>query len=233
MKHKSVILSVLIMLFSITSGFCYDLLNQQTVNSFDRAVMMPYSPELDKVGTLMTLGMLVTPGLLVLIPAVQGNLDLRRKEGWKSSLTLGGLYIGSVASAYLIKEGLKHFVDRARPYMYSLGAPENEILSGEYLDSFPSGHTSLAFTSAAFLSVSFCRLFPESKWKGAVIGGSFGCATGVAVLRVLSGCHFTTDIFAGALIGTVCGGLFPLLWVNYKNVGFAFTGNGVNVKIQF
>lgn len=64
---------------------------------------------------------------------------------------------------------------------------------------------------AGFLSYTFCRYFPESKWKIPVIAASYSVAIGTAGLRIASGNHFLTDTIFGAALGTVCGIGVPLV----------------------
>lgn len=59
--------------------------------------------------------------------------------------------------------------------------------------SFPSGHTSAAFTTATSLSLYF------PKWY--VIVPSYLWASSVAYARMYQGVHYPTDVLAGAVIG--------------------------------
>lgn len=222
------------MLFSVFffRAFAYEVLDKNEINCFDRNLINSYSDGLDTAGTIVTAGMIAAPALLVLVPTVRNEFDWSN-GGYKSALWLGATYAESLACAWLAKEGLKHLVSRERPYMYFSGAPENEIEDGEYKDSFPSGHTTLAFCSAAFMTASYCKLFPESDHKLAVGISSFALAAMVGASRVAAGCHFTTDVLAGAVIGTTFGLLFPMLQIKQENIGFAFTGNGVAAHIDF
>lgn len=228
-KKTFIFLFFISVLFS--KVFAYEILDRNSINVFDRTIVRPYSSSLDKAGTFMTAGLLASPSLLILIPTIKNEYDWNN-GGIKGAATLAFVYAQSIVCTYAAKEALKTVIDRKRPYMYFTGAPEGEISSGEFKDSFPSGHTSLAFCSASFLTVSYCRLFPHSRCKVAVGACSFAAASVVAASRVMAGCHFTTDVLAGAAIGTFFGAIFPMLEIKQKNVGFAFTGNGVNLKID-
>ena len=98
--------------------------------------------------------------------------------------------------------------------MYYSGAPEDDLKNGDWKNSFPSGHTSICFTTAAFTSYVFSQYYPESGWKWGVTGISFGLAGTVAALRMAGGCHYFTDVFTGALIGTVSGFIIP--WIHTR-----------------
>jgi membrane-associated phospholipid phosphatase len=128
---------------------------------------------------------------------------------------------------------LKSAIIRYRPYMYEDGIPDGK--GNDYYNSFPSGATSLAFFGATFLSTTFSDEFPESKWKLSIITGSYTLAIGVASLRILSGCHFLTDVFMGAAIGSLYGWLIP--WLHLRNdnekISIVPTGNGLIVSLKF
>ncbi len=78
--------------------------------------------------------------------------------------------------------GLKHTTKRLRP-------------DGSNLNSFPSGHTSTAFSAAEFMTQEYGD---KSPWYG-IAGYSFATAT--AVLRVYNRDHWFSDIIAGAGFG--------------------------------
>lgn len=81
-----------------------------------------------------------------------------------------------------ITQGLKHSVSENRP-------------TGNDNQSFPSGHTSLAFTCATLLHREYGFLSP---W---VSVGGYGAATLTEVLRLRHNAHYINDIFVGAGIG--------------------------------
>jgi hypothetical protein len=82
--------------------------------------------------------------------------------------------------------GLKYLTHSKRP-------------NGESYDSFPSGHTSVSFASATVLS----HYHPENKSIYYLL------ATGVAIVRVQSGAHYTRDVIGGAIVG-IWGGKMAL-----------------------
>lgn len=79
-------------------------------------------------------------------------------------------------------QGLKHTVHRERP-----DHSDNE--------SFPSGHTAVAFTGADMLFTEYRDVSP---WIG--IGG-YAVATTTGILRMVHDRHHWTDVMAGAAIG--------------------------------
>ncbi len=96
------------------------------------------------------------------------------------------LVTGTVREALILNEvftlGLKYSTRRERPD------------GGKY--SFPSGHTSRAFTAASVMYVYY------GPWVGVP---SYMLASLVGVSRIDANRHVTTDVMAGALLGTLIG----------------------------
>lgn len=180
----------------VWNGVIYD---SADVNSVDRFFMQPYSKTLDTLGDGMVLASVLAPAVLMAAPM----------EDW---LTVGVMYAETLLLANGIKELTKKIAGRVRPYMYFDGSkPQKDIDEGDWNDSFPSGHTSMAFTGAAFASYVFGRYFPDSPWRYAVTAASYSLAALTATFRMAGGSHFFTDVLTGALIGTVSGILVPWL----------------------
>ena len=93
----------------------------------------------------------------------------------------------------------------------------------------------MAFNGAVFLSYTFSKYFPESKWKIPMIAGSLTMALATGVQRILSGNHFITDVLAGAAIGSFTGFLVPFLHTlpKSKNLDVAVAPSGVLFKYRF
>ena len=172
--------------------------NKSDIAGLEQIFMRPYSKPLHIVGTGTVALALVTPAVFAVMPSSE----------W---LTIGTMYAETLLLAYGIKEWTKLLVYRARPYMYFDEYPQDKVDDGDWNCSFPSGHTTLAFAGAAFTTMVFCQCFPDSNWKYAVAGASFGIAAATGVLRMASGNHFLTDVLAGALIGSVCGFAVPYM----------------------
>ena len=79
--------------------------------------------------------------------------------------------------------------------------------------SFPSGHTSIAFTNAALLYYEY----KDSNLWYASSGFLFATATGI--LRIANNKHYTSDVLAGAGIG-LASGLIVSYWNPFKSVTF-------------
>ncbi len=111
------------------------------------------------------------------------------KNGDKGTLQ----FVESMATSFVITHGLKRLIDKPRPN------------GGRY--SFPSGHTSSAFTGAAFLQRRF-------GWK---IGAPcYALAAYVGYTRIKARKHDIYDVGAGALIGVGSVYLFTKPFKNDK-----------------
>lgn len=79
--------------------------------------------------------------------------------------------------------------------------------------SFPSGHTTIAFTNAALLYYEY----KDSNVWYASSGFLFASATGI--FRIANNKHYTSDVLAGAGIG-LASGLIVSYWNPFKSVTF-------------
>ena len=129
-------------------------------------------------------------------------------------VTTGVMYTESVLLAIGVKDSLKGLFPLYRPYMFGPNPPEELLEDDDRYLSFPSGHTTMAFTGASFFTYVFLTKYPDSKLKIPVIVGSILFANTTAAMRVLSGQHFITDVLAGAVIGATCGLIVPLIHRN-------------------
>lgn len=103
-----------------------------------------------------------------------------------------------VATAVLVP--LKYGFGRSTPADSSSNAEFKPFSSR---DSFPSGHTTWAFAAAA----SFSEHYTEP-WAQVT---AYGLATLVGMARLEQNQHWTSDVVAGALIGTTVGKLVTRL----------------------
>lgn len=129
---------------------------------------------------------------------------------WFRSLVIGGvgaaadyrarrrpktaLYSGLAAlSAAVAAEGLKPLIRRSRP---PFGAAEIvSLVSLPKTYSFPSGHATTAFAAASAADAFYPRLRL----------GLYSLAGLVGFSRVYLGVHYTSDVAAGAVLGTLIG----------------------------
>ena len=110
----------------------------------------------------------------------------------KDSITKrkGVMIGGSFFISTVIMTSMKYGIRRDRPF---ITYPDIQKLASAGSPSFPSGHSSMAFSTATSLSIAF------PKWY--VIAPSFLWASAVGYSRMHLGVHYPSDVFVGALIG--------------------------------
>lgn len=104
----------------------------------------------------------------------------------------------ALGRSFVITQGLKFAVDEKRPN------------GGSH--SFPSGHTSFAFTGAEFIR-------KEYGWKWGI--PAYLLAGYVGYSRVESNAHYTHDVLAGALIGILSNHDFGEMKTRYGSLSFS------------
>ena len=97
----------------------------------------------------------------------------------------GKLATAAFMEATFVTYSLKHIVGRSRPL-----AEDNAEKT-----SFPSGHTTIAFTMATVAGHEYKKLRIPL----------YTVAIGTAFSRIYLGRHYPSDVIAGALIGTLAG----------------------------
>jgi len=130
-----------------------------------------------------------TTAVSVSTPIVMGIVALIEKD---DDLLKNALYVGaSLGVDGVLTYGLKKTVNRPRPYVTYPGVINP--YTTEQSRSFPSGHTSLAFTTATALSMKY------PKWY--VIAPTYFWACSVGYSRMNLGVHYPSDVLAGAILG--------------------------------
>lgn len=94
-------------------------------------------------------------------------------------------FVSSTIASKGITPALKAITGRKRP-------------NGDDDESFPSNHATQAFTVATVIA----RHYEHRRW---VPWLAYGVATGVGLARIYHGDHHTSDVIAGAAIGTFVG----------------------------
>lgn len=101
---------------------------------------------------------------------------------------------GGITVAALTTDLLKRATGRARPSQTTDAFQFNPFGGSK---AFPSGHATAAFALAGAIAAE-----TESPW---LRGGAFAVAALVGSARVAARAHWTSDVVAGALVGTVAG----------------------------
>jgi len=125
---------------------------------------------------------LVSSASILLTGYLKQDKQLQR-EGLKAVLSLT---LNTALTA-----GLKYTVNRKRPFVSYPEKLHAKNHVGPY--SFPSGHTSVAFSTATSLTLA------TKKWYIAI--PAFAWASGVAMSRMYLGVHYPSDILGGIVIG--------------------------------
>ncbi|HEY6913096.1 MAG TPA: phosphatase PAP2 family protein [Paludibacter sp.] len=133
------------------------------------------------------------------VPVLMGVVALVEQD---DDMLKSAVYIGvSIGVGGVVTQALKYSINRPRP-----AVTYTDIIAyeGERTLSFPSGHTSLAFSTATAL----CLKYP--KWYVIVPSCLWACSVGYS--RMNLGVHYPSDVVAGALIGA--GSAFVAYKVN-------------------
>lgn len=130
-----------------------------------------------------------TSAVVLSVPLAIGVVALVRSD---KDMLYDALYVGSsVVVNQALTKGLKAVFKRPRPYeTYPYLITPDHFESSK---SFPSGHTSSAFSLATSISLTY------PKWY--VIAPSFFWAASVGYSRMNLGVHYPSDVIGGAVLG--------------------------------
>lgn len=120
--------------------------------------------------------------------------ELARRPGWAgATLRVAAGFVAADA----VTAVLKPLVGRARPYVGAGAYAFRAFASTDARHSFPSGHATHAFALAAGVADETRR-----PW---VAAAAYGTAALVGWSRVHDDQHWTSDVVAGAVVGTAAG----------------------------
>ena len=125
--------------------------------------------------------------VLALLPATALGKAL-----YEDDLEGGWQYTESIATTMAATQILKYSIDAERP-------------NGADNHSFPSGHTSAAFSTASFVQMRYGWAYGAPAYLAAAF---------VGWSRVYSDNHYTRDVVAGAAIGVVSSYIFTDAYTN-------------------
>ena len=143
-----------------------------------------------------------------------------RISGLKPLADLSGHALLATASAGLAAGALKTLVGRERPYVG--GSPSTFEPFNFKNESFPSGHTALAFA----LATSFAAETPD--WVSDVF--FYVAATMTGLSRIQDDRHWLTDVVAGAGVGYLAG-----RWATraHRRIPLSAGPGGVMLRLTF
>lgn len=187
-------------------------LDRNDINSFDRPTTYKYNTNAAVASDIIRTGVVILPALF-----------LANHNTQKDIKGLALLTVEVVAINYGLTNGVKHLVNRTRPYVYNEEVDINTRTNDQSRLSFFSGHTS----HTAAVSFMFAKVIndyhPEMLLKNKI--GLWGIASLIpattAYLRVQSGNHFPTDVIAGYIVGAGVGWLVPHLHKTKSSIAIA------------
>ncbi|MBW8769385.1 MAG: phosphatase PAP2 family protein [Gemmatimonadetes bacterium] len=144
------------------------------------------------------------PGAVIIGVSLYG---VGRLAHWREVADLGLHGTEAVAVSGAVTTLLKGVVGRARPYVSSDTTPSDfhfgrGFRNGAY-QSFPSGHTTVAFAAAAVVTSESAHWGKRAVWL--VAPAMYGGATLVGLSRMYNNAHWASDVALGAAIGTFSG----------------------------
>ncbi|MBN2030933.1 phosphatase PAP2 family protein [bacterium] len=204
-KKETIIMGGGVFLFSVGSYLIYQM-DPVDASVLDRErIFYPDRFAADCSDKKTALFSDMTCGLCIGLPMISVFTSKKRTAFYHDMI----MYIESMLYIQGITFMSKAIFKRPRPNAYQLINASDKSLDIDAVQSFFSGHTALAFNGAVFAATVFQRRNPHSSlvkpaW---ILGISSAVATGL--FRVTSGNHFPTDVFAGALVGTLTGWIIP------------------------
>ncbi len=198
-------------------------LNRDDVNKFDRGATYNWSPSAGNASDILAAALILSPALLAFSDKVRNDFT--------PVLTM---YFQTLILAEALPLTLKGITQRTRPFAYNEDAPLEAKQTQNAKRSFFSGHTSVAFAMAVFLSTVYGDYHPNSEWKPFIWGVSLLAASTVGYLRYAAGKHFTTDIITGAVVGSAVGYFIPFIHrTNESDLDFSLGINGNGSTLNF
>lgn len=178
---KQLLLLLWISVFSINSFYAQNI-DYQILKNLNK-YQSPADTRFNKFVSDATAPLSIGTPLMILGVGLIENNDVLKQKG----LQTGVAFAMTVGEAYV----LKRIFNRPRPYVTY---PDLKNLGTEKSLSFPSGHTSAAFSVATSLSLNF------PKWY--IIAPVYGWAAMTGYSRMYLNVHYPSDVLAGAVLGS-------------------------------
>jgi undecaprenyl-diphosphatase len=157
-------------------------------------------------------------GLIFLaLAALPARLTMMSQRAVVATMVRVGFLFAAIAVPGLVVTIVKHVFGRARPMV---GGHLDPFLFNPFTwpaayASLPSGHTTTAFS----VLVAFGSLFP--RWRTELIIYT----ALISLSRMIVTAHYPSDVFAGALVGTV-GALMVRRYFAVRRLGFSIARDG-------
>lgn len=156
----------------------------------DKLVIDNWSPTAAKTSDIFIGTIMATPLLFFALPDTRNNFGKIMLMYAETMMICNGLNITT-----------KNIVKRYRPYVYNNQVPIDNKLTYDTRLSFYSGHTTNAFASATFFTMILLNYYTNIP-AGIGVATIYTMAATIAILRLVAGKHFPTDVLTGALIGS-------------------------------
>lgn len=151
-----------------------------------RKINLERNPKLDQTFLILTHS---DGPVSIALPATLLTIGLIRKDSLLKQNAL--MMTGSLVASSIVTVGMKWGIQRDRPFVTY---PDLEKLAPAGSPSFPSGHTSMAFSTATSLTLAY------PKWY--VIVPAYLWAGSVSYSRMHLGVHYPSDVLVGAIVGS-------------------------------
>jgi membrane-associated phospholipid phosphatase len=202
-------------------------LSRESINWLDRSAAYHYSPSASSASDVLYMIAFAAPAALL--------ADQSIRKDWQTIILMYLETFGWVGS---VTELTKASVQRLRPSVYNPDVSFSNKSSSDSRKSFFSGHASVSFASAVFISTVYSEYNPNSEWKPYVWAGSLLTASVVGFLRYEAGAHFPTDVLAGAVVGSAIGYAIPWMHrVDKENMsvtpGMPSADYGFMIQVKF
>jgi membrane-associated phospholipid phosphatase len=156
-------------------------------------------------GTADGVEMIGSPGAIVFGGSLYAVGLIARK---RTVADLGWHTLEALAVSGQVTSALKGLFGRSRPYAADGDARDFDFGGGfgnTDRRSFPSGHTSMAFTFASVVAEETSHRWPRA--HRVISPLAYAAATGVGLARMYNDKHWASDVALGAAIGTLSGRL--------------------------
>lgn len=191
------------------------LLHKNEIPSFDRWAWSPYSSELKDLSdysAYLTIG----------VTAYFAYDDVF----WFDNLMV---FSQIMITQSAVAKWTKTITNRYRPFVYDANVSSGKKQERNSQHSFYSMHSSTVFAASTFAYYYHSSLHGQDLTAATLL---YTPSVATAILRVVSGNHFVSDVVAGALVGS---GISYLICQNYlnKNFNIELGYNSLFINYQF
>jgi len=181
------------------------------VGAIDRWAIGNLSKDAGVVSDITYVSSMALPHVLGFIDVAASNPE----DGWGGYGTDTLVILQTLSISLGVSNGLNLLVRRPRPYQYDPNVSDEKRLEAIATLSFPSGHTTAAFSMATASSQLFTLRHPKSPLVVPVWAFTYSMAGTTGYLRIVAGDHFPTDVMVGVATGIGWGLFIP--WTHLRN----------------